>query len=112
MATKGPKCHENKSKMNAEKRIIITHCVDPNRFYYKYVNDCVNCDYSKFDYEIQSYGNTLHAQKIEKSEQSAGYIPKKNEIIIFFDLMFNKWLRGRVINSDGDEINLWCIDNG
>lgn len=98
--------------MKVGKRIIITHCVDPNRFYFKYVNDCVDCNYSKFDYEIQSYGNKLHGQKIEKSEHTDFYIPNKNEMIIFFDVILNKWLRGRVINSDGDEVNLWCIDNG
>lgn len=97
--------------MSEEQRIIVTHCVDPNHFYFKYLDDCVNSEYSNFDYEIQCYGNELHVRKILEIGYM-GYSPDKNEIIIFFDLTFNKWLRGRVINDDHDEITLWCIDNG
>lgn len=97
--------------MSQDNRIIVTHCVDPHHFYFKYLNDCVNSEYSKFDYEVQRYGNELHAQNIQDIGYM-GYRPNKNEIVIFFDLIFNKWLRGRVINNDNDKITLWCIDNG
>lgn len=93
--------------MNQGNRIIVTYCVDPHKFYFKYVNDCVNDEYSKFDYTIQCYGNGLYARKLWSD-----YTPHKNEIIIFFDLILNKWLRGSVINVDDYEITLWCIDNG
>ncbi|XP_037042424.1 uncharacterized protein LOC119078822 isoform X2 [Bradysia coprophila] len=92
--------------MIPEKRIFITHCVDPHHFYFKYVDDCVNNEYSKFDYALQCYGNDLH------DRQLTTYHPDKNELITFFDVISNKWLRGRVTNVNGDNITLWCIDNG
>lgn len=86
---------------------MLTHIVNPHHFYFKYVNDCINSEYSKFDYEMQLYGNQLHTEKsFEK-----GYSPTENELVIFFNAIFNKWIRGRVISVD-QEITLWCIDNG
>lgn len=89
------------------KAIVLTHVVNPHQFYFKYINECVNSKWSKFDYEIQVYGNELHAEKTYEK----GYTPAENELVIFFNVIFNKWIRGRSLTI-GDEITLWCIDNG
>lgn len=89
------------------KRVQITHVVNPHQFYFKYSNDSVNSEFSKFDFEVQRYGNDLHRQNTYDN----GYIPTENELVIFFHVIFNKWIRGRVVHI-GHEITLWCIDNG
>lgn len=89
------------------KHILITHVVGPHQFYFKYPNDCVNGEFSKFDYDIQRYGNDLYSQKTYVN----GYSPAENELVIFFNIIFNKWIRGRVVSID-QEINVWCIDSG
>lgn len=92
--------------MIPEKRIVITHCVDPHNFFFKYVDNCVNEEYSKFDCALQSYGNDLYKRQL------SAHKPDQNELIIFFDVISNKWLRGRVMRANNDEITLWCIDIG
>ncbi|KAG4067073.1 hypothetical protein HA402_000064 [Bradysia odoriphaga] len=89
------------------KRVLITHIVNPHQFYYKYTDHIANGAFTKFDFEIQLYGNELYAQKTHEQ----GYVPAENELVIFFNVIFNKWIRGRVI-SIGQEITFWCIDNG
>ncbi|XP_037033330.1 uncharacterized protein LOC119072251 [Bradysia coprophila] len=89
------------------KCVLITHIVNPHQFYYKYTDQIVNGAFSKFDFEIQLYGNELYAQKTHEH----GYVPAESELVIFFNVIFNKWIRGRVI-SIGQEITFWCIDNG
>lgn len=90
------------------KSVIITHVVDPHQFYFKYTNDSVNSEYSKFDFSIQQYGNELHTQ----STYEHGYTPTENEVVIFFHVIFNKWIRGQVVNIIDNDITLWCFDNG
>lgn len=95
--------------MDQKKQIIVTYCVDPLQFYFKYVDNCVNSEYSDFDAMLQLYGNGMHARAC------LPYVPRKRETIIFFDVMFSKWIRGCVlseVDDDVDEIVLWCIDNG
>lgn len=92
--------------MSLEKRIIITHCIDPHNFYFKYADECVNIEYSNFDCLLQSYGNSLF------DRQLSAHNADKNDLIIFFDVISNKWMRGRVINKNDNGITLWCIDNG
>lgn len=89
------------------KHVVITHVVNPHQFYFKYTDDCINNEYSKFDYEIQLYGNALKAKKTHEK----GYLAAHNELVIFFHTIFNKWIRGRVI-CVAQETILWCIDNG
>lgn len=89
------------------KCVLITHVVSPHQFYFKYTNDIVNSEFSNLDNEIQLYGNKLHLQ----NEYENGYLPAENELVIFFHVIFNKWVRGRVV-SIGREITLWCIDSG
>lgn len=90
-----------------KKNIIITHVVNPNQFYFKYLHDSVNSEYAKFDFDIQLYANNLQS----KQSFENGYSPTENEIVIFCNVILNKWIRGRVIAID-EEITLWCIDNG
>lgn len=87
--------------------VLITHVVNPHQFYFKYTKDSVNSEFSKFDFEIQLYGNELFSLK----KYENGYLPEENELVIFFHLIFNKWIRGRVVSID-EEITLWCIDSG
>lgn len=88
--------------------ILITHIVDPHQFYFKYINDSVRSEYSEFDYKIQVYGNGLHAER----KYENGYEPAENELVIFFNVTYNKWIRGRVVGATGRELTLWCIDSG
>lgn len=87
--------------------VLITHIVNPHQFYYKHIDRIANGTFSKFDFEIQLYGNELHAQ----NTHGKGYVPVENELVIFFNVIFNKWIRGRVIGV-GPEMTFWCIDNG
>lgn len=95
------------ANMIIPKPILITHAVNPHQFYFKYFNDSVNSEFSKFDFEIQLYGDELYALK----KYEDGYAPAVNELVIFFHLISNKWIRGRVISID-QEIILWCLDWG
>ncbi len=89
--------------------VWITHVVNPHQFYFKCATDIANSEFSKFDFEIQLYGNELFAQKKDTDEH--GYLPVENELVIFYNIIYNKWIRGRVV-SLGQEITFWCIDNG
>lgn len=87
--------------------VFVTHVVNPHQFYFKYLDECINSEYIKFDIEIQAYALQLR----EGTNYEQGYSPSLDEIVIFFHLVFNKWIRGRVISID-EEITLWCEDNG
>ncbi|KAJ6646586.1 hypothetical protein Bhyg_01799 [Pseudolycoriella hygida] len=96
---------QQKSESKGE-LITITHCISPHQFYFKYTNN-VDPEFTKFDFEIQQYGNNLFHQKIYEN----GYLPSEKELVIFFHTIFNKWFRGEVM-SIGPKITLWCVDNG
>lgn len=90
------------------KCVLITHIINPHQFYYKYADPIPDSALAKFDFEIQLYGNELYAQRANEND---GYVPVENELVIFYNVTLNKWIRGRVI-SVGREITFWCIDNG
>lgn len=86
--------------------VTITHVVNPHQFYFKY-NNCIRSAFTQFDAELQLYGYELFDRKAYEN----GYTPTENELVLFYNVIFNKWIRGRVV-SVGREILLWCIDNG
>lgn len=93
--------------MKTTRSVVLTHVVNPHQFYFKYLDECINSEFTKFDIKLQEYALELHAD----ARYEEGHSPIESELVLFYHIIFNKWIRARVICID-EQYTLWCVDNG
>lgn len=94
--------------------IIITHTINPHRFWFKYEDSVLNgnAPLEQLEIELQKHASLLNQRQLYQS----GYEPEIGDLVVVKHLSWSKWIRARVdtihVVSTGTKFVLWAIDHG
>lgn len=89
--------------------IRIVHFINPHHFYFKY-----DYMYGSLEDEIDDLLN--RSVMSQSGQNSDGYEPMENEIVVAFIPAWSRWIRAQVdaVINDGDSSGyvVWSLDHG
>lgn len=95
--------------------IILTHFINPHRFWFKYESSVMNGNEAldQLELDLQQHLLVMNQRRLYR----AGYEPERGEHVAFKHLVWSKWVRARVdhiieILGEGKKYLVWTTDHG